>query len=202
MSLRVITLLLSSALASALLLIGSSSADALPLIKKPDSSGAQEIEALSENMVWKFSGGSELKCATVRHKTTLTQNTFFVHGHSTATAVGNPGTTPHSGPCRMGFLQVVVELLDDHTFFLLGSGGGGESVTNMDMTFRILHPLLGEIMCDILGEGSVTYVSGTDEMAVSGSFVGTENVPPCSAEGTFSGDYTVTDEEGEPVTID
>jgi hypothetical protein len=159
---------------------------------------AAEIEGVSENWVI-AAGGAQYKCATWRTTESITnQTSLTVLSHVTGTGEHEVGTQPHAGTCR-----VTPANLEVHVQFFFGqkhvSFNPFTSTTNYSYTTVTTHPILGSIQCTSEGTASISYVSGSDEMSFSGTFV--SEGPACPPSGTVEGDFAYTDEFGEPVSI-
>jgi len=156
---------------------------------------AQNITAFSTNTVT-TSGGSSLECATVDLDLTRT-GTGTYHGTGYAKGHINEGPTHLKHTCTIepeGTIATVesVTVKDVHI------NGGGTGTAEFSFTFKVA----GVLMCTSGGKVNLTYTPTSDEASVSGKIKGSENTAfGCPPESEITGDFTITDELGEPVVI-
>jgi len=161
-------------------------------VKNSLGEAAEEGELMSTNTVVNTAAGP-IKCDTTVIGYTATEiktNTSKFHG----TGVGIGRTGSHVGECELNNgLPVKVHI--DVTELHVTPGAIFEKV---DITYAVTLPT-GTIECTLSGETSGSYEEGSDSYGFEGSLVGSGT--GCPTAGSISGNYTMTDEFGEPVEL-
>lgn len=177
-----------------------------PLITNFLGEKAETIEAHGED-VKTVTETATLECATVNlHINLPTNAATTAHGSGTGTAVGTPLKTM-TGHCGTSVgIPVHIKSVTVDTIHLTRHLNGGVLETtgtaNFTYTYVLTHPQAGEIHCTFKGTGVKVTKTGTDTIQVSGEVVKAEpSSALCAAKGQLSGNFTVTDEFGEPAHI-
>lgn len=168
-----------------------------PLITNTLGGAAETVTAVSQNsLMWTALGVSE--CMTVNLHLDITSNAnTAVHGHGTGALTGNPKTGAHTGPClKRPETLTTISGFTINTIQLTKHTGVTTGVADITVSFQ------GFGSCTFNSSAVPVVKTGTDTINIKGTLL---KIPPsgfgCLSNMVFEGDFTVSDEFGEPVDI-
>jgi len=197
--------LLAMSVAALIALAAPAAQAANPLITDSNGAAATTITALSTNTTTHMLG-SKLECTTADLALTLTTNTNNVaEGSGTGDVTGTVPAATHTGHCGTSSgLVTEVTTVTVSNINLTKHGAETTGTATLSYTYDLrTGGTPGSLVAECTFSGTVPVKkTGVNTINFVGKIAKTGGTAFCPIEGEITGDFSITDHLGLPVTID